>query len=143
MPQPTPARHHPGMPSVPAASVTPRPSRRKFDHEAAFRYWHNPGGQRRRIEDVALEYGVTPEAIVKAASREDWHGRAWEIEEAARKQADRRAVKTVAQRIEEDLRLIDAGKLAVARRLQAGQIDADLGDLVALINTEILLTGRG
>ncbi len=129
------------MSRIKAASTNPRPSRRVFDHEAAFRYWHNADGQRRTYREVAEEFGVSERGVFQAAMREDWPSRAWGIEEEARRQADRRATKTIAQRIEEDLRLIDAGKLAVARRLQAGTVDADLGDLVALIKTEMLLTG--
>jgi hypothetical protein len=118
-----------------------RPSRRKFDHDAAFDYWLNPGGQRRSYNEVARQFGVAEPSVLRVASFNDWPARAWEIEQQAHEAAAKRAVKTVAQRIEEDLRLIDAGKLAVARRLQAGTIVADLGDLVALVKLEQVLVG--
>ena len=133
---------NPGMGSTTARSPSaPRMARRKFDHAKAEAYWRNDGGQRRTFAAVAAEFGVSTVAVLRVAEREDWHGTAARLDELARRESERRAVKTIAQRIDEDLRLIDAGKVAVARRLQAGQIDADLSDLVALIKVEQLLVG--
>jgi hypothetical protein len=130
------------MTKVSPAIAATRPSRRKFDHDAAFRFWHNPGGQRRTYDDVAAEFGVSAVAVFKAASREDSPQRAWEIEERARREADKRAVKTIEQRIREDLALIDATKVRFAQALKAGQVDASsITDFVALVKLEQVLTG--
>jgi hypothetical protein len=126
---------------VHATSDGTRPSRRRFDHDAAFAFWHNAGGQRRTWEDVASQFGVSMNGVWKAACRDGWHERAAELEEQARKAVDKRAVKSIEARIRDDLALIDATKIAYARGLQDGKVTVSASEMAQLIRVEQLLTG--
>jgi transposase len=120
---------------------TPRPSRRKLDYEAAFAYWDNAGGQRRSFREVADQFGVAVATVYAAAEREGWNERAWEIQERARREADRRSVKSAAERIQQTLQLVDATKVTYARGLQSGRVVVSASEMAAIMRVEAALIG--
>ena len=90
---------------------------------------------------MAGEFGVTEGAVFRAACREGWHERAHEIEALARREAQKRAVKTVARRVEEALSLVDATKLAYAKGLKSGQVTVSASEMAQMLKLEQVLVG--
>ena len=93
------------------------------------------------MREIAERFGVAEVSVKKASERERWGERRAGIEERARKTVDRRAEKSAADRIRENLQLIQASKLVYARGLQSGKQSISAAEMAALMKVEAVLTG--
>ena len=94
-----------------------------------------------RIGTSRQSFGVSEPTIVRAVSVEDWPMRAWRIEDEARRAADKRATRTVAQRIERALAIVDATASLYPRGLQSGQTTISASEMAQMLKLEQVLVG--
>ncbi len=124
---------------------------RRLDPEAAFEFYYNQVGVRRSLQEVADKYDVKISYIQRVSSEQRWRQRAVERDASARTEVDRKMSKTHAQRVIENLKLLDALKATFAKQLLPGrdgrinpnQITAiSVKEFMDLIKMELLLTGN-
>jgi hypothetical protein len=116
-------------------------SRHRYDHEAAFMSWWNEG-KRRRLTDVAREYGVRYETLLATVKKERWYERAEALDAEVEEQTRKVIGKTIADRRLENLKLIDTLKARFARYLTTNAVAAPTTrELIELFRIEELLTG--
>jgi hypothetical protein len=123
----------------------------KLDKEAAFELYYNELGKRRPFKEIAEQFGVAPSTVAKVASDQGWSRRAFERDTEIRSAVDRKLVKTHAQRVVENLKLLDALKAIFAKQLMPGQNgrpnpnqlrEVSVREFIDMIKTEMLLTGN-
>jgi hypothetical protein len=125
--------------------MTTRPSRHRWDHDAAFHWWFNSGAQRRTFAEVGAHFGVHHDTVRSTARDEGWQSRALRCSEAIKAQSDAHMIQTAAERRIETLQITSAVKQRFARRLEA--IDGDteyvpsFRDVVEAVKVEQMLHG--
>lgn len=83
----------------------------------AFTYYVSLGAER-SYQAVAAHYGVSKQAVAKAAVREDWSQRIQEVERKARQRTDEKAVETIE---EMNARHLKALRVLMGKALQTLQ----------------------
>jgi hypothetical protein len=122
----------------------------KVDQEVAFEMYFGELGKRGDIAAIAKHFDCAPSTITKLISVHGWSRRAIERDHEIRSQVDRKLVKTHAQRVVENLKLLDALKAIFAKQLmpsQNGRVnpnqlrDVSVREFLDMIKTELLLVG--
>jgi transposase len=113
-----------------------------IDWNQAFAYYAALPTSERSYRAVAREYRVSEHTVGKWAARDEWEARVKAIEARARAKVDRRAVRSLADRMETVVRAADATMAVYAQQLQAGEVKVSPQDVVALAKLQQLLEGH-
>jgi hypothetical protein len=113
-----------------------------IDWNAAFAYYASLPANERSLAAVSRQMGVSEASVQKHARLDGWKSRVAAIEDQARQAVDRRAVRSLQERMETVIRLAEATQVTYAQQLQAGEVRVTPQDIVALAKLQQLLEGR-
>ncbi len=99
-------------------------------------------GQNRSLQLVADQMNAPKRTVERAARKWRWADRVRDIDEQARREAEKRLVRERADRVEDTLRIIDAARLRFASDLKSGRARLTGSDFVGLMKLEALLEGH-
>lgn len=96
----------------------------------------------RNLTKVAEALGVGRRTIMSIAKRHRWKQRLAAIDEKARADREKRAIRTLNERFEDTLRIIEAGRMRYAQRLRDPNYQMTGQEFFALSRLELLIEGR-
>jgi len=96
----------------------------------------------RSLRALAREMNVRPQTVTHRAKRDRWHQRLAEIDEVARRQREANAIRTLNERVEDNLRIVEAMRIRFAQRLRDPSYAPSAQEFFAMAKLELLLESR-
>jgi hypothetical protein len=115
------------------------PALERYDWEGAFAKFAALPAPERSYRRLARQLGARPQTVLCAARRGDWANRLAVIDARAQEQRETRAVRQLADRLDDTVRLAEAMRLRFARRLADPAYRPTASEFVAMAKLELLI----
>jgi hypothetical protein len=116
-----------------------RPSR---DWDAVFYAFAALPVNERSLVTLAKQLGVSLNTVKRKATRHRWSHRLRAIDERARQEREKRAIRKLNDRLEDNIRLVEATRLRFAERLRDPAYQPTAHEVVAMAKLELLIEGK-
>jgi hypothetical protein len=108
-----------------------------YDWEAIFAEFAALPAPERSYRRLARQLGARPQTVLCAARRGDWAHRLATIDARAQEQREARAVRQLADRLDDTIRLVEAMRLRFAQRLADSTYLPSASEFVAMAKLEL------
>lgn len=119
--------------------MAPKP---KIDWETVFYRFASQPAPDRNYAKLAQTLGVAESTVFRERKRSNWDARMADLDAAARARRDQNAIRRLAERLDDDVRIVEAARMRYAQRLRDPAYQITGQEFFALARLELLIEGR-